>query len=470
LQLGYLAQIQIPFNEFRAKMTDGCQLSRRRACLAILIFSHFVICCVSLVYCANYHVLGSPFDPTAFHIFYDPARLGEAIFVVASFGAIGSLAFLFARFSFGYFVGFYLYAMVFGYLWLNCFSDLNYDHHVGGASAAASAIVFLWPALYVRSPVRQAYQLSSLAFERLLRLILLVAVATIVIGASYNFRLVTLENIYDYRDKLEAPTIVNYLVAMTSSSLLPFAFACFVMRNDRLRAGAVLALLLLFYPITLSKLAFFTPLWLCFIVLLSRFFEDRVAAVLSLFLPILAGVIFFALFPAAAETFFGTINFRRMAIPSVAMDVYNDFFSKHELTHFCQISVLKLLVHCPYQEPLAIVFKKAYGLGNFNASLFATEGIASVGPWFAPLAAFICGLIIALGNRLSSGLPPRFILVSSAILPQVLLDVPLSIAMLTHGAAMLFLLWYVTPRAMFDRKVSDPTPAAHESIAVAPGT
>ena len=30
-----------------------------------------------------------------------------------------------------------------------------------------------------------------------------------------------------------------------------------------------------------------------------------------------------------------------IAIPSVAMDVYNDFFSKHELTHFCQIWLLK---------------------------------------------------------------------------------------------------------------------------------
>ena len=30
--------------------------------------------------------------------------------------------------------------------------------------------------------------------------------------------------------------------------------------------------------------------------------------------------------------------------------------------------------------------ERAYELGNFNASLFATEGIASVGHVFAPLA------------------------------------------------------------------------------------
>ena len=61
---------------------------------------------------------------------------------------------------------------------------------------------------------------------------------------------------------------------------------------------------------------------------------------------------------------------------------------------------------------------RAYELGNFNASLFSTEGIASVGPLFAPVSVFVCGLVIALANRLSSGLPPRFILISSAALPS----------------------------------------------------
>ena len=89
-------------------------------------------------------------------------------------------------------------------------------------------------------------------------------------------------------------------------------------------------------------------------------------------------------------------------------------------------------------------------MGNFNASLFATEGIASVGLALAPFTALACGLVIALGNRLSAGLKPRFILISGAALPQVLLNVPLTIALLTNGAAFLFLLWYVTPRSIFD--------------------
>jgi hypothetical protein len=110
---------------------------------------------------------------------------------------------------------------------------------------------------------------------------------------------------------------------------------------------------------------------------------------------------------------------------------------------------------CPYQEQLSVVMKRAYGLGNMNASLFATEGIASVGPWLAPLAVLACGLVVAVGNRASAGLPPSFILISAAILPHAILNVAFTTVLLTHGAGLLFLLWYVTPRTMFEEKRSN---------------
>ena len=108
---------------------------------------------------------------------------------------------------------------------------------------------------------------------------------------------------------------------------------------------------------------------------------------------------------------------------------------------------------CPYQEQLSLVMEKTYQLGNINASLFATEGIASVGLYLAPLVALACGLVIAIGNRESAGLPPRFVLISAALLPQTFLNVPFTTALLTHGTGFLFLLWYIMPRTMFDRKI-----------------
>ena len=94
-----------------------------------------------------------------FHIFYDPARLAGAVAVVAAFALVAVSVYV-RDFSFGYFVGFYFYTMVLGYLWLNCFSDLDYDHRLGGLSAAASAVAFLIPALFISSPIRQRIAIS----------------------------------------------------------------------------------------------------------------------------------------------------------------------------------------------------------------------------------------------------------------------------------------------------------------------
>ncbi len=417
--------------------------------LALLICFHIVICCVSLVFIAGYKFpIG--FSPAPFHIFFDPARWYVAVLVAAAFTLVSSSLIL-ADFSFGYFVGFYLYTVILGYLWLNCFSDLMYDHRLAGLSAAASAVAFLLPALFISSPVRSIYTLTARSFDRLLTCILILGIATIALGAIYNFRLVALNDMYEYRAKLNAPPIVNYTVTIVSSALLPFAFAGFVANRALWRAAAVLVLLLLFYPVMLTKTTLFTPLWLAAMLVLSKIFEARIAVVLSLLGPMLAGLALIAIFKEHAALYFSTVNFRMIAIPSVALDFYNDFFAGHDLTHFCQISFLKRIIPCPYPDQLSIVMERTYRLGYFNASLFATEGIASVGVLFAPVVAFICGLVIALGNRLSAGLPAGFILISGAVLPQILLNVPLTTVLLTHGTGLLFLLWYVTPRSLFEQ-------------------
>ncbi|MBR1249466.1 hypothetical protein JQ609_21365 [Bradyrhizobium sp. AUGA SZCCT0169] len=423
----------------------------------ILICLHILVCCISLVFVATIY--------PEYHIFFRAADLAGAVVIVAAF-ALVALLFVFAEFSFGYFIGFFFYTMALGYLWINYFSLFDYNHRLTGLSAAASAIVFLLPLLLVRSPVRQIWTLSSDALDRLLSLILLAAAATIVVGASYNFRFVTVGDIYTYREALQFPAILNYLTAIMTTALLPFAFACLVERKCFWRAGGALILLLLFYPVTLTKLALFTPALLVGMIVLCRLLEARTAVIMSVLAPMTVGLILFLLYRYellhynVTITYFGLVNFRMIAIPSMAMDYYNDFFSRHDVTYFCQIRLLKPFVSCPYQEQLAVVIYKAFGIGGyFNASLFATEGVASVGPIFAPVVAFACGLVIALGNRLSAGLPPRFILLSGAVLPQAFLNIPLTTVLISHGAALLFLLWYFMPRTMTAPSEA-PKPAA----------
>lgn len=431
-------------------MAIHTQPDREHFRLGLLACIHVVMCLVSLVSVAYYRYPVA-FDPYTFHIFFDVSRLPLAVLTAGAFAFLVP-AFIFARFSFGYFVAFYSYTMVLSYLWLNNFTDLNYDHRLAGFSATAAAIAFMLPTLLISTPIRQVYALSGQAFDRLLVGILLLSAATVVVGATYSFRLVGVEEIYQFRDKIQSPVQLNYLIGIVSSALLPFAFAGFLARKANWRAMAALFLMLCLYPVTLTKLTLFAPFWLVGIFILSRLFEARTAVILSLLLPMSAMLLLAAMLGGKAALPISIVNFRMIAVPAVAMDVYSDFFTRQPLTHFCQITLLKPFMSCPYQEMLAVVMEREYKLGNFNASLFAVEGIASVGFYLAPVAVLACGFIVAIGSRVSASLPPPFVMISGAVLPQVLLNVPLSTVLLTHGAGLLFLLWYITPRSIFSEE------------------
>lgn len=411
--------------------------------LACLVGLFILTCCLTFG-------LGSR-DYGFAYIFYDPVRLPLAIAATGGFAVVAAI-FLLAQFSFGYFVGFYCYAVILGYIWLNCFSPFNYDHRLAGISAAASAIMFLLPALLITSPVRQVYTLSETAMRSLLAIILLFAASVVVTGSAYNFRLINVTDIYAYREQLRFPTIVNYATAATMSALLPYAFACYVTRKNYLGAGAALLLSVAFYPVTLTKVALFMPAWLVMLAVLGRLFETRIATVLSLLLPVLAGVILFVLAHDPSYRYFNIVNMRMIIAPSSALDFYNEYFARHELTYFCQMWIVRPFVSCALEVPLSVEMANNYGLGNMNASLFATEGIASVGLWLAPVSALLCGLIVAIGNRASTGLPKNLVFISSGVIPQIIMNVPLTVTVVTHGLALLFLLWYVTPRTVADGK------------------
>jgi hypothetical protein len=424
-----------------------------------LICLHLLACVLTLFFVSQLYPV--------YHVDFRWNDLPQALAAVAAFSLVSAI-FVFSEFSFGFFIGFYFYAMIAGYLWLNCFSEFTYDHGLAGISAYASAVAFLLPALFLKMPLKQFWTPSPIAFDRILSAILLIAGATLVAGAAYNFqpvgfqRLIRLDSdIYAFRDTLRFPTLLNYLMGITAGALLPFAFACFVEHRRVWRAAATLALLFLLYPVTLSKLALFSSAWITLIALLARLIEARLVVIISLLVPTAFGLLLFVLWKIevlpSSETlpYFALINLRMITVPSMAMDYYNEFFSKNDLTLFCQLRFFRALGSCPYHEPLGTVIYKAFGVGgNFNASLFATEGIASVGAWLAPISAFASGLVIALGNRLSAGLPSRFVLTSAAVLPQILLNVPLTVTMMTHGASVLFLLWYITPRKMFEARLN----------------
>lgn len=410
-----------------------------------------LVWCFLLGTCASL-ILVSESTAREFHIDFDQGKVFIALAPIVAFGAVSCVAFSISRFSFGYFAGFYFFSAIASYLWLSYFTPLKYDHVAARISVSASYAAFLLPALTItRSPIRLRV-LSDRHMDILAKILIAAVFGIVAYAAKSGFRLASPTN-EAVRSSLDHPVWINYLISISTAAIVPFIFAWFHQRKSWALMGLSLIAGLSLYPVSLNKTAFLTPFWLLALAVLLRFAKVRIAVILTLLVPMLVGFIAFGLEPPDKKPIVGLLNFRLLAIPGSALDHYYHYFSRHPLTHFCQITFIGKLFQCSLPDQLGVVLQNTYGLGSYPASLFATEGIASVGVLFAPIMALICGLVIAVGNIASSGLRPSFVFLSSAILVQVLMNVPLSVLMVTHGGLLMFLLWAAAPKSYSDQVI-----------------
>lgn len=383
-----------------------------------------------------------------FHIGFDPGHLGMIWIPVALTAALGAV-FLVAEFSFGYMAGFYLFTLMAGYFWLNAFSQLAYDHDRALLCAVVSIALFMLPALTIRKAPAWLARLPALPSVTP-EIITAFAASVLAIAALYGFQFAGLGDIDRMRGAVARPVFLNYLIGNVLGALIPFAFACFLLQRRWVMVAAVCVLSMLYYPVTLSKIPLLVPAFMGMIALASRWLTARTAVVVSLLAPLCI-----ALVPVLGRDWdhvgtlglqvFSVLGFRFLAVPAVSLDHYYAFFAVHPQTWFCHIGLLKPLMTCPYDRQLGLVLADAYGLGNMNASMFATEGVAAVGLLYAPVMAALCGVLIGFGNMASAGLSSRFVLISGAMIAVALRDVPMSVAILTNGYGLLLLLWVFAP-------------------------
>jgi hypothetical protein len=410
--------------------------ARRAGHLAPLLLAFLILNCVSLT--AVLHS-STPKDP----MFWPAVGL---MLVAALFIPL----FLRARFSFGYLIGFNFYCLIASFLWLSYFTEGYFNRTEARLSAAASLLLVLIPLLFQAKPLRSRFTLSQHAMNRLLLGLLVLVFIVLAWNAVYGFALVSTEEADRLRGTLSRPTVLSYLDGWLVAALLPFAFAWFATARRYWLAALSVVLIAAFYPVLLNKTVAFAGVWLPFLFILFSLLEARRATVLALLLPMLGGLTvglltYVGLPNKIYALVFGGINYRMLAFPAWALERYFHFFAHHDLTHFCQIGIVRSFTGCPYQFQLGAELSKHYDMGNLNGSLFATEGVASVGPVLAPLSALVCGLILSIGNSVSAHLSKRFVATSAGVVVQVLVNVPLSASLLSNGLLLLFLLWYVTP-------------------------
>ncbi|MET4445547.1 hypothetical protein ABIB75_003829 [Bradyrhizobium sp. GM2.2] len=431
-------------------------INRERLCLSVLI--------VFFVGALNFLLWRAAEYLQAYHYHIGlPQHFGGVVALPTCLAMLLGSIFIFARFSFGYFVGFYLFSIVAGYLWINTFSVLDYNQGAAFWLAALSLVLFLIPALATKkvSIERRPFVLPKRSPEA----ILIIAIGVLGASSFHGFYLVGIEGMIDHRDDIVRSAGMNYILGNMVGAAMPFALACFIEQGRRTMCAVLIIVTLLYYPVTLTKMVLFAAPFMVFVAVVSRWLTLRLTVMVSLLVPLLIGVI------AIAGLDWETIKashwrweafmipaFRFVAFPSLALEHYLAFFHEHPLTYFCQIGPVKRLLACPYHEPLAFVMERAFDMGRMNASLLATEGVASVGPVFAPLVLFGCGIVFTVANIVSAHLPARFVLISGAMIPVTLLNVPLSITMTTNGLALLLFLWLLSPSDLrlwrSDRSVS----------------
>ena len=362
-----------------------------------------------------------------------------------------------ARFSFGYFAGISFYSMIIGFFWASYFTVQDYDHVLARWSALASLLLFLLPALFQTRPLPRLLTLSPQAMRLTMPGLLVVSAGILALAATYGVALVGLSQSEQFRSAFTRPAILNYLIGWTIGAVLPFAFAYFAWHRRYGLAAAALLLIWGSYPIVLNKSVVFGGVWLLYLFAMFALFEPKRATVYSLLILMLPGIVFYHVIENgwidpegtlghALRFVYGNVNIRLFGYPVLAMNNYSDFFTHHPLTHFCQIGIIRAHYGCPYPFQLGAAMAEAYDMGSMNGSLFATEGIASVGLAWAPLSALVCGLIVSLGNSASSRLPAPVMATSAGFaVQQALLNAPLSVCLLSNGLLVLWALWAISP-------------------------
>jgi hypothetical protein len=93
-----------------------------------------------------------------------------------------------------------------------------------------------------------------------------------------------------------------------------------------------------------------------------------------------------------------------LALPGALTGVYAEFFTFSPLTYFSQMNVVNRFVEYPYNEALGQVIGRYLNNGeagmNANASMWATDGISSIGPIGIVLMGFIVAVALVFANRI----------------------------------------------------------------------
>ncbi len=229
-----------------------------------------------------------------------------------------------------------------------------------------------------------------------------------------------IETIYDQRSafaQVQVNIFLLYVLGWLSTTLNPY-FITYGMidKTKRWMMWLGLAGQILIYMGFASKgflLILFIYFWFYLVVLKSgRLRPERISYVYLAF----AVISVVSAYLSASDydpqnTGFGfwtviasVVYMRALGLPAALTGVYAAYFATNPLTYFSQMNIMNLFVQYPYTEVLGMVIGRFLAGGstgmNANASMWATDGLASIGPIGIIFVGTVVGVALIFANRI----------------------------------------------------------------------
>ena len=246
------------------------------------------------------------------------------------------------------------------------------------------------------------------------------------------------------RDYTTIP-LIGYLVH-SGDNILPILLVYFLVVRKFILAGIVATVIMLNFGITASKQVFF----LLIIGLLSYLFIKRNTFQRLLLFGCISitalSILESYLLNSAITANFST--YRIFFIPAKYQAIYYDFFSLYEPDYFRQ-SFLRLFFESPYERSLHMILADFHNNDYFaraNSGLFA-DAVMNLGWLGVILFPFLLVIIVNFIDSASKGLHNSVLFLIVVCISFMLLNLNLTIAILTGGIFICIPLLYSLPRS-----------------------
>jgi len=282
----------------------------------------------------------------------------------------------------------------------------------------------------------------------------LVSVVVFILNYHQHMRLVSFEDVYDLRSEsaqINKGAFVNYLTTWLSYTFLPFYFARGVLRKNFMDISLALLVNVLIYAATGSKAAILMGFIIYALHLLfgsGRNFLLRLLTTLSVVV-----VLTVSLLPDDGLLRWVKSIFlvRVLGTSGWTMSTYYDYFTTNGFTFYTHIGPINALTDAyPYGEySLGQVIGLHYSgsaEANFNANFWASDAFAALGIAGVPVVTVVLCVVFFLINRSSKGYSTQFVVLWLSGFWLALLNLPLSVALLSGGGLLtMLLLWVASP-------------------------